>query len=142
MRERGVHWKMAKLAATQPKEPIRPHSGTGVRRDPHFPGYRGIRSASRTLLFLGEVGESLKTAQAIVGHSDLETTLLEPRPGSLRCLSMTHRSEGVVGILPYAIESSTSSPTRTCHPHAAWLPARQKENAFVGIRQSGCHPCR
>ncbi len=38
MRERGVHWKMAKLAATQLKGPIQPRSGTGVRRGPHSPG--------------------------------------------------------------------------------------------------------
>jgi len=34
---------------------------------------RNLRHTHATLL--GEVGESLRTAQAILGHSDLETTL-------------------------------------------------------------------
>ena len=35
--------------------------------------WHSFRHSNATLL--GEVGESLKTAQAILGHSDLETTL-------------------------------------------------------------------
>ena len=35
--------------------------------------WHSLRHSNATIL--GEVGESLKTAQAILGHSDLETTL-------------------------------------------------------------------
>ena len=60
--------------AAQSEKPIQPRSRASVRP---------IQAATRFLAsfrhshatLLGEVGESLKTAQAILGHSDLETTL-------------------------------------------------------------------
>jgi Phage integrase family len=56
---------------------------------------------------LGEVGESLKTAQALPGHSDLETTLnvyTHPIPGSQR-----HAVEQVARILDTNGLKSTES---------------------------------
>jgi hypothetical protein len=38
-------------------------------------GYRGNRSFIRTRRLLGDTGGSLKTAQAVLGHSDLQATL-------------------------------------------------------------------
>lgn len=57
--------------------------------------WHSFRHTNATLL--GEVGESLKTAQAILGHSDLETTLnvyQHPIPDSQR-----RAVEKVAGVL-------------------------------------------
>jgi hypothetical protein len=67
--------------------------------------WNSFRQSNATLL--GKVGESLKTAQAILGHSDLETTLLEPRPGSRpRTQSPPSREHR-----PYLLNTETISTT-------------------------------
>jgi site-specific recombinase XerD len=68
--------------------------------------WHSFRHTDATLL--GEVGESLKTAQAILGHSDLETTLntyMQGIPDSQR-----RAVERVAGVLfPDVPKSSPAS---------------------------------
>ena len=60
--------------ASQPEEPLRRQlrPACAALKLP-LVSWHSFRHTHATLL--GEVGESLKTAQALLGHSDLETTL-------------------------------------------------------------------
>lgn len=75
-----------------------PRSGTGGRRDPHSPGI--MEFVPPVELYCSRRGrESLKTAQVILGHSDLEQHYWNPAPD--RCA----RTSGREGSLELRISS-------------------------------------
>jgi hypothetical protein len=98
VRQGGEHWKMAKLAATQLTEHIlRVLAPVGdAIRIPRV-SWNSFRRSNSTVL--GAVGESLKTAQVILGHSDLEQHYRNPAPD--RCA----RTSGLEGSLELSISS-------------------------------------